>query len=301
MPQAEWRTRFAPAPTGHLHLGHLVNALYVWGLAHRFGGKVILRIEDHDRSRCRPEYEQSVLDDLDWLGFAPDIAPTAAYRARHSPDAFRQSDRDAVYAEALATLDRRGLVYACACTRREISLLVPHGAGEEPRYPGTCRGRSIDVTATTARRVIMDPGSESFDDLRLGAVTNEPALQCGDLLVRDRAGNWTYQFAVTVDDWTQHVSVVVRGEDLLSSTARQLRLARLLGRAVSPLYLHHPLLVHPDGVKLSKANGDTALGARRAAGASAEQLIGEAAFLCGLLEAPKTLSARDVPMLFTYR
>lgn len=298
LPPEGWRTRFAPAPTGHLHLGHLVNALYVWGLARRWGGAVILRIEDHDRSRCRTEYEQSVLDDLDWLGFEADIASTASYRSPDPTRAFRQSDRQHLYAEALAALDARGLVYACRCTRREIANRVPHVAGEEPRYPGTCRQRGVDASETTARRVIIDPGVESFDDLRLGVMSDDPSVQCGDVLVRDRAGSWTYQFAVTVDDWRQEVSVVVRGEDLLRSTARQIRLSRLLGRRASPVYVHHPLLVHPDGVKLSKANGDTALRERRIAGARPEELIGEAAFLSGLLERPQSLAARDVPMLF---
>jgi glutamyl-tRNA synthetase/glutamyl-Q tRNA(Asp) synthetase len=301
LPSTAWRTRFAPAPTGHLHLGHLVNAVYVWGIARRFGGAVILRIEDHDRSRCRPEYEQSVLDDLDWLGFEADIAPTRSYRDADAPGALRQSDRDAVYLDALAMLAERELVYACQCTRRDVAQHVPHATGEEPRYPGTCRGRGIESRETSARRVVLGAGQESFDDLRLGAVSDDPDAQCGDMLVRDRAGNWTYQFAVTVDDWTQDVSLVVRGEDLLRSTARQQRLARLLGRQRLPQYLHHPLLVHPDGLKLSKANGDTALRERRAAGARPEQLIGEAAHLCGLLDAPMSLSASDVAALFASR
>ena len=111
-------TRFAPAPTGHLHLGHVVNALYVWGVARAMGGRVLLRVEDHDRQRCRPEYEASMLDDLDWLGLSPDVYPTAAFRVGRCDG--RQSDRDAIYRAAIADLASRGLVYACRCTRRPL-------------------------------------------------------------------------------------------------------------------------------------------------------------------------------------
>ena len=128
-----WRTRFAPAPTGFLHLGHVVNAIHVWGFARAFDGKVLLRIEDHDRTRSRPEYERAILDDLDWLGFTPDIGDTGAFRAGAFPQ--RQSDNTPRYEAALERLDQAGLAYACDCSRRDIAQEVPDVFGEEMRYP----------------------------------------------------------------------------------------------------------------------------------------------------------------------
>jgi len=305
-----WRTRFAPAPTGYLHLGHLVNAVCVWGVARAHGGEVLLRIEDHDRTRCRPEYEAALLEDLEWLGFVPDIFPVASFQiqpgALHTPShtqsptphPARQSDQELRYAAALETLAQRDLVYACACTRRDIARLVPREPGEEARYPGTCRDLAVDAGAHFARRVRLPDVAVTFDDLRLGVVTQHPAQQCGDLLVRDRHAQWTYQFAVVVDDCTHGIDVVIRGEDLLASTGRQWVLASLLGRDTPPLTLHHALLVHADGSKLSKANRDTSLRELRAAGWSAERLIGEAAHRADLLPTARALPAHAVGELF---
>lgn len=300
----KWRTRFAPAPTGFLHLGHLVNAIHVWGIARAYGGDVALRVEDHDRTRCKPEYELALHEDLEWLGFEADIAPSASFFARDRagvllhPHAYRQSDQQARYATALAKLVDDGLVFPCACTRREIALLTARAAGDELRYPGTCRDAHVSPQDTFARRVRIDDGDIHFDDMRLGAMTQNPSTQCGDVLVRDRHANWTYQFAVTVDDLTHDIDVIIRGEDLLSSTGRQFRLAQLLGRASMPLTFHHALLRHPDGTKLSKANNDTALRERRRNGATPQALLGEAAFLVGLQPTPRTLSVTDLADLF---
>lgn len=297
LPQGAWRTRFAPAPTGYLHLGHVVNAVFVWGIARAFGGQVVLRIEDHDRTRCRPEFERALCDDLEWLGFDADVAPVASYRQQSVGHAYRQSNNSERYADALRTLEAQRRAYACACSRRTIATAAPTIDGEV-RYPGTCRNANVDGSQTLARRIRLNDEREVFDDLRLGAMAQTPAMQCGDVLARDRTGNWTYQFAVTVDDMTQDIDVIIRGEDLLTSTGRQQQLARLLGRASLPLVLHHPLLVHPDGSKLSKANHDTAIGERRARGESAASLIGEAAFRAGLTTAPREIHARDVGALF---
>lgn len=296
LPPPGWRTRFAPAPTGHLHLGHAVNALYVWGLARAFGGVVILRIEDHDRTRSRPEYERSILDDLDWLGLMPDIGGTAAFRIGAHPQ--RQSDNAGRYAAALGKLDAAGLVYACDCSRRDIAQEVPDVFGEEMRYPGRCRERRVPLDSTPARRVVMTPGAERFDDLRLGPQVQHPDEQCGDLLVRDRLGQWTYQFAVVVDDMEQVVDVVIRGEDLLVSTGRQLRLGRLLGREVPPAFLHHQLILKPDGSKLSKSAGDTGIRELREQGVSAAEVLGRAAVLGGLLDVFRPVEAAEVATLF---
>lgn len=246
-------TRFAPAPTGHLHLGHVVNALHVWGAARRLGGSVLLRIEDHDRQRSRPEYEAAILEDLAWLGFAPDGAIV------------RQRDREQIYREALASLTDRGLVYGCTCTRAEL-------AGGGP-YPGTCRDRRIALSDGIGWRVRFEPGVERFDDALKGPQAQDPSLQCGDLLLRDRLGNWTYQFAVTVDDYRQGITDVIRGEDLLDSTGRQIRLARLLGREVPPRFWHHGLVMKSASQKLSKSDGDTGIRDLRAAGTSSDAVL----------------------------
>ena len=213
-------TRFAPAPTGYLHLGHVVNALQVWGAARERDGQVLLRIEDHDRQRSKLEYEAAILEDLAWLGF------------KHDGDVVRQRQREPIYHKALQRLIDRELVYGCTCTRSEIASGTGSrepGAGE-PRYANTCRDKGIPLGDDVGWRVIIEPGVERFFDEILGPQEQEPSEQCGDLLVRDRLGNWTYQFAVTVDDHVQRITDVIRGQDLLSSTGRQIRLARLLGR-----------------------------------------------------------------------
>jgi glutamyl/glutaminyl-tRNA synthetase len=249
------RTRFAPAPTGWLHLGHALNAEYVWNAARERGGEVLLRIEDHDRERCRPEYENGILEDLDWLGYRPDIFSTDAFRAGRCEG--RQSDRGQVYLEAFEQLRDRGLVYACNCTRRRIASAADSDG--EVRYPGTCRDRGLPIVEGSGWRVRIDSGVERFVDQRLGPREQNPQEQCGDVLIRDRLGNWTYQFAVVVDDMQQKIDTVIRGEDLLPSTGRQLALARLLGRDHPPAFLHHPLIMKAPGQKLSKSDGDTAI------------------------------------------
>lgn len=291
-----WRTRFAPAPTGFLHLGHVVNALYVWGMARAHDGRVLLRIEDHDRSRCRAEYEQALLDDLDWLGFVPDEGTIAELRAGSS--ASRQSDNEWRYAAAITSLELRGLVYVCRCSRGDIAELVPDVHNEEMRYPGTCRERRLVPDASRQRRVILPDEPERFFDLVRGPQEQRPSEQCGDLLVRDRLGQWTYQFAVTVDDLEQKIDVVIRGEDLLASTGRQRALARLLGRRRAVQTLHHPLIRKPDGEKLSKSAGDSGVRELRAAGLTREQVLGRAAHLAGLIPAERPLGQDEVPALF---
>lgn len=289
---AEPLTRFAPAPTGWLHLGHVLNAYYIWEIARAIDGRVLLRIEDHDRTRARPEFEAGILDDLDWLGFHPDF---------HTPDQFRagrcdgrQSDRDSVYREALEILRAQGLVYACDCTRTSVTSLASgfgrtqghdmgsglvrtgHGHSGEPeelQYPGHCRDRQLPLVDGYGWRVRVDSGLEIFDDARLGEQRQDPSQQCGDVLLRDRHGNWTYQFAVTVDDWRQGIDLVIRGADLLASTGRQIRLARLLGRPRPPVFFHHPLIMKSPAQKLSKSDRDTGVRDLRARGWGAADVI----------------------------
>ena len=247
------RTRFAPAPTGWLHLGHVLNAEYVWGS----GADIVLRIEDHDRERCRPEYEAGILEDLAWLGYPLDVPVV------------RQSARDALYREAVEALRAQGLVCACACTRAEIERrIAPSTTAEarELRYDGRCRDRNIPLEDGVGWRVRIDPGVERFVDGLLGPQLQDPARQAGDVLIRDRRGNWTYQFVAAVDDYRQQIDLVIRGVDLLDSTARQIRIARLLGRHVAAEFRHHPLIMKSRDQKLSKSDGDTGVRDLRARG-----------------------------------
>jgi len=295
-------TRFAPAPTGVLHLGHVVNAIYVWGLARALGGRVLLRVENHDKQRCRPEYEAALLEDLDWLGFEPDVFPPAAFRAGACEG--RQSDRGLHYTRAAQSLIARGLVYGCQCTRREIDAANaaagsagPGGDADELHYPGTCRARGLALGGPVGWRLVVDPGVVTFDDAVHGPSRQDPWAQCGDLLLRDRLGNWTYQFAVTVDDLAHGVDLVVRGDDLFASTGRQMLLGRLLGRPRPPVFLHHPLVMKSRTQKLSKADGDTGVRDLRAAGWSAERVIGHAAHLAELLAAEREVAVSELPSL----
>jgi glutamyl-tRNA synthetase/glutamyl-Q tRNA(Asp) synthetase len=271
-------SRFAPAPTGYLHLGHVLNAVYVW----RSAPRVILRIEDHDRQRSRADYDAAILEDLAWLGF------------RWDGDVVRQSTRGDIYSRALERLRAQGLVYACACSRRDLaadpkappSARRPGPSGPGSAYPGTCRDRGLADGPGLTLRVRLEPSVERFVDLRLGPQEQRPYLQCGDVAIRDREGNWTYQFAATVDDCEQNITHVVRGEDLLDSTGRQIQLARLLGREEPPTFLHHPLIMKaaasaegsgaPILVKLSKSNRDTGVRELRARGWTPEQVINAA-------------------------
>lgn len=301
-------TRFAPAPTGHLHLGHIVNAVWVWGLARAYDGRVLLRLEDHDRGRSRLEYEQSILEDLDWLGLAPDGESTADFRRGQSSQ--RQSDNLARYAQRLLELEARNLAYPCICSRGDVERAwattwareqrgIPLPDGVEARYSGLCRALRHDPRSSMARRIVMEHVEpEQFEDLRRGPQVQEPSDQCGDLLARDRNGNFTYQFAVTVDDIDQGVNLIIRGDDLLASTGRQIRLARLLGRAMAPRFLHHPLVKHPDGRKLSKSAGDAGIRELRAFGASPEAVLGRAAQLGGLPHDGAPIPVRELKRLF---
>ena len=234
----------------------MLNAEYVW----RSGAEVVLRIEDHDRERCRPEFEAGILEDLEWLGYRADFPLV------------RQRERSLVYRTAIDELAAHDLVYACDCTRAQIEARTANTTrSSELIYDGYCRSRRLGLTDGIGWRVRMDPGIESFVDQRLGLQQQDPSTT-GDVLVRDRLGNWTYQFCVSVDDYRQDVDLVIRGEDLLPSTGRQIRLARLLGRERQATFFHHRLLMKTPTHKLSKSDGDTGIRELRARGWTPEQV-----------------------------
>ncbi len=255
-------------------------------MARLAGAEVLLRIEDHDRQRSRAAYDAALLEDLRWLGFVPDAGPV------------RQTDEDAIgaYELALASLTERGLVYACSCTRSTFAAWArEHGtAWRGPGCPGACRERTLPGDAATSLRVALGAGDEPFDDVRLGPLSGDPSA-AADLVVRDRERHWSYGFAVVVDDLRQGIDLVVRGEDLLPETARQIRLARLLGRDQPPRFLHHPLIRKPSGAKLSKSNGDSGVRELRAAGWSATAVRAEAARLADVPEGLTRLLGQAQP------
>ncbi len=261
-------TRFAPSPTGELHLGHVLHAAWVWGVAEGAGARVIVRMEDHDRARCTPAFERAILRDLAWLGFTTDDPSLASLQEAHST--FRQSNVPEFYQAAFDQLARAGLLYGCTCGRADLPAPGPDG---ERHYPGTCRGEPIDRPGRTAVRVMLPDHVTAVEDLRLGTLHQHPAREHGDPVIRDAQGQWTYQFCVVVDDLRHGINLIVRGEDILASTGRQLLLGELLGRTTPFVTVHHPLLYAADGTKLSKRDRSETVRALREAGMSAREVV----------------------------
>lgn len=240
-----YRGRFAPSPTGPLHAGSMVAALASWLDARAHRGRWLVRIEDVDRPRCPPGMDEVILGQLAALGLLPDEAPVW------------QSRRGTLYQAALDRLIASGRAYGCACTRAEIAAL----AGPRPRhgelvYPGTCR-RGTGGRPVRAWRLRVE-GRIDWQDRRLGPQSQDLETEVGDFVLKRADGLWAYQLAVVVDDAAQGITDVVRGEDLADNTPRQIALQRALGLP-TPRYLHTPLVLAPDGHKLSKQNGAQAL------------------------------------------
>jgi glutamyl-tRNA synthetase/glutamyl-Q tRNA(Asp) synthetase len=281
-------TRFAPSLTGYLHMGHVLHMLYVWGIARARNAKVISRIEDHDLSRRRPEYEAAILENMEWLGLVPDEGMTASNAA--GPSDYRQSDCGDHYAQVLQVLERQGLVYGCECSRKQI-LDEQSDEADELCYSGTCAEKGLPLEGNTVR-FRVPAGEVVFEDMRLGVCRQIPQQQCGDFSLRDRQGQWTYQFACVCDDIRHGVDWVIRGEDILASTARQILLFKALEAPV-PVYFHHPLLCDELGEKLSKRQRSESISQLRDTGITAEEIIGRAAFAGGLTAEPGPLSLDD--------
>ena len=277
------RGRFAPSPSGRMHLGNLFCALLSYLSVKSRGGEWILRIEDLDTARCRPDYARQVEEDLRWLGLAWDEGGSAG-----GPDApYFQSERTALYEAALARLRGMGLVYPCFCTRAQLhAASAPHREDGLTVYPGTCRGLTPEEIARReaagrrgALRLRVPEETVTFTDGHLGEVTEYLPTDCGDFLLRRSDGLFAYQLAVVVDDAAMGVTEVVRGADLLSSTPRQLLLYELLGWE-APEFYHFPLLLSLDGRRLSKRDGDLGLGALRER-YTPEEVVGKLAYLAG--------------------
>ena len=288
-------TRFAPSPTGPLHIGHVVHAVHVWGVARALNGRVALRIEDHDRLRCHPKHEQDILDVLSWLQLVPDIPEAAAWDA---PCDFRQSDCALVYNEAARRLEDR--LYYCTCSRRALEERrgFRSAPGEELAYDGFCRERNVSEAAGVAWRVRLPRREVHFNDARLGPQVQRPFAESGDLLIRDRRGLWSYQFCVTVDDLRHGIDLVIRGEDILSSTGRQLLLRELLGEAKPPVFYHHALVRDDTGEKLGKSRFSQSVSELRKRSPVVEDLLGLAAVRAGWAPRGSQVSLADLLAAF---
>jgi glutamyl-tRNA synthetase len=279
MSSSERVGRLAPSPTGVLHLGNARSFLLAWLSIRARGGRLWLRVEDIDGPRLKEGAECAALDDLAWMGLDWD------------GEVVRQSDRLLVYREALDRLIAQGRAYPCVCSRKEIdeAASAPHETWQDATpYPGTCRGRfasADEARAASGRdpawRFRVDVEAVPFED---GFRGEEPGRIRGDFVIAKRDGGPAYQLAVVVDDAAFGVTEVLRGDDLLASTPRQLLLHDALGLR-SPAYLHVPLVVGEDGRRLAKRHGDTSLRRFREAGVAAEVLVGYLAHLCGFAPA----------------
>ena len=285
--------RFAPSPSGRIHLGNLLCCLLAWLSARQKGGKVVLRIEDLDTARCKRPYAEQMIDDLQWLGLTWDEGPGVG-----GPDGpYYQSERTALYEQALEKLERMGLVYPCYCTRAELhAASAPHRSDGQAVYPGTCRHLTAaereKKTRAPATRLMVPDETWSFTDGHMGHYGENLLHECGDFLLRRSDGMFAYQLAVVVDDAAMGVTEVVRGSDLLSSTPRQLYLYDLLGLK-APEFIHFPLLLAPDGRRLSKRDADAGLDDLRFK-LTAEEILGRLAYLGGFNPTAQPKTAEEL-------
>ncbi len=281
--------RFAPSPTGRMHLGNAFSALLAWLSARSAGGKMILRMEDLDPDRSRSRYADAIRCDMAWLGLDWD------------EESLPQSQRTEAYAAAFAQLS--DLVYPCYCTRAQLhAASAPHASDGRAVYPGTCRDLPPEdrpADRKPAWRLRVPDETISFRDGLMGAYEENLARDCGDFIVRRSDGVYAYQLAVVVDDAEMGVNQVVRGCDLLSSTPRQLYLYRLLKKK-APEFCHVPLLCAPDGRRLSKRDGDLDFEALRQRYAP-EQLVGLLACAAGLQLRPESVRASELVRSFQWR
>lgn len=284
-----------------MHLGNLCCCLLAWLSAKSRGGRVILRIEDLDALRCPRAFADLLEQDLAWLGLAADEGGSAG--GAHGP--YYQSGRAALYQQFYDVLARKGLVYPCFCSRSQLhAASAPHRADGQVVYPGTCRGLTpAQIAAKTAVRApawrVRVPAERvAFTDGHLGPYAEDLAADCGDFYLRRADGVFAYQLAVVVDDALMGVTEVVRGADLLSSTPRQVWLYRALGFA-PPQFYHLPLLLAPDGRRLSKRDGDDSLENLKAR-YTPQEIIGRLAYACGLQDTPAPRAPAELLDGFTW-
>lgn len=278
--------RFAPSPTGRMHLGNVFAALLSWLSARSRGGQWLLRIEDLDPGRSRQTYADQLMDDLEWLGLSWDGEPVY------------QSRRSDLYDHYFQELQRQGLTYPCYCTRADLlATQAPHESDGRVVYHGTCRQRPPQDGPSAVRLMVPDE-TVTFTDGHYGCQSVNLAQQVGDFIIRRRDGAWAYQLAVVVDDALMGVTEVVRGRDLLLSSPQQLFIARLLGLS-SPQFVHLPLLCNTAGQRLSKRDRSLDMEALRSRYTAAD-ITGILAQLMGLTPEPTPLTPTELLPLFSW-
>ena len=287
------RGRFAPSPSGRMHLGNLWSCLLAWLAARSAGGEIVLRLEDLDPDRCRREYCDQIMRDLEWLGLDWDGQPVY------------QSERTASYAAAFQELEGQGLIYPCFCTRAErLAASAPHQSDGTAVYNGRCARLTTEERAELSKsrrpawRVRVPEKTITFCDLLQENYGEDLKRECGDFILRRSDGVFAYQLAVVVDDAIMGVNQVVRGRDLLSSTPRQLWLQDRLGLP-HPEYGHLPLLLAPDGRRLAKRDRDLELG-RLQEEYTAPQLVGLLAHAARLTDRPEAATPQELLPLFSW-
>lgn len=283
--------RFAPTPSGRMHLGNVFSALLAWLSVRSQNGEMVLRMEDLDTQRTSAEFAQTLRDDLRWLGLTYD---------RETPPQSRRSDTYDLYFERL---QERGLLYPCYCTRSQLhSVNAPHLSDGTYVYPGTCRNMTREerekMNRAPAWRVMVPDRLWRFHDRVQGEYELNLATECGDMVVRRADGVYVYQLAVTVDDGEAGVTEVVRGMDLLSSAPRQMYLQELFGFP-HPGYAHVPMLLAPDGRRLSKREKDLDLGQLQLR-LRPEQVLGSLAYAAGIIDVREPVSAAELVGEFSW-
>ena len=300
------RGRFAPSPTGELHLGNARTALLAWLWTRSEGGTFVMRVEDLDLPRVRPGLARRQLEELRFLGLDWDEGPMLPSLHEQGPHApYFQSRRGVIYDAALEQLAASGHVYDCFCSRAEIALAsAPHGPEDDgPRYPGTCRGLTTQQRSERARtrkpalRLRVPEGAVTFEDAICGPQSFDPQAEVGDFVLRRADGVHAYQLAVVVDDAAMGITQVLRGADLLSSTARQIVLYRLLGK-VEPRWAHAPLVRGPSGERLSKRDAAASLSASAQRGDDSGRIVAALASSSGLFPPADACTPADLVPTF---
>lgn len=254
----------------------------MWLIARVKGAEIVLRIEDHDQSRMRPHFTAQIYDDLNFLKLLPDHGKNV------TTSTYIQSRHLERYKDLLPRLQ----TYSCDCSRKTIeSRMGSPSSSLEMAYDGFCRHRSL---TSGALRLLWNPEPITFWDYRLGEFTHNPKQQCGDLLLREKNKNFTYQFSVVADDYVEHIDFIIRGADLLESTGRQLRLHEMIGNTSYPKVFHHPLLYAESGAKLSKRDLSESIQDWARKGLTSEQIMGKAAYISGLWLREEPLSFEDL-------
>ena len=279
--------RFSPSPTGRQHAGNIFAALIAWLEAKSTQGRMVLRIENLDKDRSKPEYIDLIQRDLEALGLFWDEGP------------YFQSDRTAAYEEAFATLEKKGLLYPCFCTRADLHAASAPHSGELAWYDSTCSDLSCEEREIRAQRrvastrIVVGHETICFHDALQGDFSQNLAQDCGDFIIKRADGGFAYQLAVVLDDAWQNITSVVRGSDLLDSTPRQIYLQQLFGFE-QPQYCHIPLIIDESGKRLSKRNRDAEMDALLKRFKTPQGILGHIAYLAGLIDEDGEVSAQEL-------